>query len=83
MRVFKQLMLGTYPMILIGKLSPYSLAPQVWNHAKAMMGKLRVRNKENMFNNMKSILHSIQKKTALIKSFFKMQHTKYILDAQA
>jgi len=56
---------------------------QVWNHAKAMMGKLRVRNKEDMFNNMKSILHSIQKKTALIKSFFKMQNTKYILDAQA
>lgn len=56
---------------------------QVWNHAKARLSKLPIRNKEDMTRHMKSILHAIQKKTALIKSFFKMAQTKYILAAEA
>ena len=53
---------------------------QVWNHAKSRLSKLPIRNKADMLRHMKSILHSIQKKTDLIKSFFKMPQTKYILD---
>jgi len=54
---------------------------QVWNHAKAVLSKLPILNKEDMLRHMKSILHSIQKKTALIQSFFKMAQTKYILES--
>ena len=54
---------------------------QVWNHAKARLGKRSIFNKEDMKRNMISILHSIQKQVSLIKSFFRMEGTKYILEA--
>jgi len=54
---------------------------QVWNHLKLRIGRLSIFNKEDMKKCTLSIMHSIQKKTSLIKSFFKMKDTKYILEA--
>ena len=56
---------------------------QVWNHAKARLGKRSIFNKKDMKRHLMSILRSIQRKTSLIKSFFRMDDTKYILDAIA
>jgi len=52
---------------------------QVWNHAKARLAKLPIIDKESMKQSLLSIMRSIQKQTSLIKSFFKMTDTKYIL----
>ena len=54
---------------------------QVWNHTKARLGKRSILSKDEMKRHMLSILRSIQKQTSLIKSFFRMPDTKYILDA--
>jgi len=54
---------------------------QVWNHTKARLGKCSIRGKDDMKKHLLSILRSIQKKTSLIKSFFRMPDTRYILDA--
>lgn len=55
---------------------------QVWNHLKLRLGKVAaIFNKEDMRRNVLSIMRSIQKQTGLIKSFFKMKDTKYILEA--
>ena len=51
--------------------------------AKARLGKRPIFNKQDMKRHLLSILRSIQKQTALVKSFFRMPHTKYILDATA
>ena len=56
---------------------------QVWNHAKARLSKRAILTKDDMKAGLLSILRSIQKQTALIKSFFRMKHTCYILDAIA
>ena len=56
---------------------------QVWNHAKARLGKQAILNKKDMKRYLTSILKSIQRSTTLIKSFFKMKDTKYILEAVA
>lgn len=56
---------------------------QVWNHAKARLAKLPIINKESMKRSLLSIMRSIQKQTSLIKSFFKMTDTRYILDSDA
>ncbi len=53
---------------------------QVWNHAKLRLAKLPIINKESMKQCLLSIMRSIQKQTSLIKSFFKLPDTKYILD---
>lgn len=53
---------------------------QVWNHAKRELSQRPVYDKHNMKTHLKAILRSIQKKTDLIKSFFKMKETKYILE---
>lgn len=53
---------------------------QVWNHAKARLATLPIMNKESMKRSLLSIMRSIQKQTILIKSFFKMPDTKYILE---
>lgn len=52
---------------------------QVWNHAKGKLSKLSVCSKDAMKQALFSILLSIQKRTDLIKSFFKLKDTKYIL----
>ena len=54
---------------------------QVWNHAKARLGKRSISSKLDMKRHLTSILRSIQKQTSLIKSFFRMPDTAYILDA--
>ncbi len=45
---------------------------QVWNHAMTRLGKCSIFNKDDMKKHMISILRSIQKQTAPIKSFFSM-----------
>jgi transposase len=56
---------------------------QVWNHTKARLGKRAILSKDDMKRHLLSILRSIQKQTKLIKSFFQMPDTKYILEALA
>ncbi|WPL14652.1 IS630 family transposase [Thiorhodovibrio litoralis] len=53
---------------------------QVWNHAKARLAKRSILSKEDMKHHLMAILRSIQKQTKLIKSFFRLPDTKYILD---
>jgi len=51
---------------------------QVWNHAKAEVGKKSaIRNKADMERVILSAMKTIQQKTDLIKSFFKLPDTKY------
>ncbi len=63
-------------------LPPYSpeLNPdeQVWNHAKARLGKLPITSAKAMKKAMLSIMRSIQKTKSLIKSFFRLSDTRYI-----
>jgi transposase len=70
--------------ILLQFIPPYSpeLNPdeQVWNHLKLRLGRCSIFNKEDMKKSVFSILRSIQKKKSLIRSFFKMKDTKYILE---
>lgn len=53
---------------------------QVWNHAKSRLAKVPILDKESMKKSLLSIMRSIQKKTDLVKSFFKLKDTKYILE---
>lgn len=51
---------------------------QVWNHAKAEVGKKSaIRNKDDMEQVILSAMKTIQRKTELVKSFFKLPDTKY------
>jgi transposase len=51
---------------------------QVWNHAKAEVGKKSaIRNKDDMARIILSAMKTIQKKTDLVKSFFKLTDTIY------
>jgi transposase len=50
---------------------------QVWNHAKARLGKLFIDSAETMKKSVLSIMRSIQAKAELIRSFFRMDGTKY------
>jgi transposase len=50
---------------------------QVWNHAKARLSKLFVDSKETMKRSVLSILRSIQMQGDLIRSFFRMESTRY------
>lgn len=56
---------------------------QVWNHAKARLGKRSIFNKHDMQRHLTSILRSTQKQASLIRSFFRMPDTSYILEALA
>jgi len=71
--------------IILEFIPPYSpeLNPdeQVWNHLKLRLGKISIFNKEEMKSSVLSIMRSIQKKTNLIQSFFRMKDTKYIVRA--
>jgi transposase len=73
--------------ILLAFLPAYSpeLNPdeQVWNHAKRRLAKCSIFNQKDMQRHLRSILLSIQKQASLIKSFFRMDDTKYILEALA
>ena len=48
---------------------------------EAEVGKVSIFNKEEMKSSVLSIMGSIQKKTNLIHSLFKMKDTKYIVGA--
>lgn len=67
--------------IMMAFLPPYTpeLNPdeQVWNHAKREMGKRSIHNKDEMKKTIYSIMHAIQSKVDLIKSFFQLPDTKY------
>jgi len=75
---------GNIQVVFLPAYSP-ELNPdeQVWNHAKARLSKRAIFTKEDMKAGLLSIMRSIQKQTALIKSFFRMKDTQYILDAAA
>ena len=70
--------------ILMAFLPAYSpeLNPdeQVWNHLKARPGKLPIASKEAMKRSVLSILRPIQKSASLVKSFFRLSKTKYIIE---
>jgi len=70
--------------ILLEFIPPYSpeLNPdeQVWNHLKLRIGKISIFNKEDMKRAALSIMRSMQKQKKLMRSFFRMKDTRYILD---
>ena len=71
--------------VLVTYLPAYSpeLNPdeQVWNHAKRRLAQCAIYTQEDMKRHLNGILRSIQKRVTLIKSFFRMDDTKYILAA--
>lgn len=54
---------------------------QVWNHAKARLGKRFVATKEEFTAALLSIMRSIQRSTELLLSFFQLPDTKYAAHA--
>jgi transposase len=66
-------------------LPPYSpeLNPdeQVWNHTKARIGKIFVETKEQLLEQVRNVLKSIQMSRDLILSFFQLKDTKYAADS--
>lgn len=54
---------------------------QVWNHAKARLGKCFVATKEEFQTALLSIMRSIQRSTELLLSFFQLPDTKYAANA--
>jgi len=71
--------------IIMAFLPPYSPEynpdEQVWNHMKARLAKLPIASKEAMKKALLRILRSIQKTRSLIKSFFQLAPTQYIMNA--
>jgi transposase len=50
---------------------------QVWNHAKARLGKLFIATQDELCREMRSILRSIQRSRDLVLSFFGLKETAY------
>ena len=50
---------------------------QVWNHAKADVGKRTILSKEEMEKTILSAMRVIQNKVDLVKSFFQLPDTLY------
>jgi transposase len=75
----------TKGQVMVEHLPAYSpdLNPdeQVWNHAKARLGKLFVATKEEFKAALFSILFSIQRTRQLVRSFFQLPSTKYAAKA--
>jgi transposase len=67
--------------ITLGNLPKYApeLNPdeQVWNHAKARLGRMFIDSEQTMRRLVLNIMRSIQKNTTLIRSFFKLENTNY------
>jgi transposase len=80
----QQFISGEEGRILLTFLPAYSpeLNPdeQVWNHAKRLLGQRFIFTKNNMKQQLFSILRSLQRKKDLIQSFFKMPDTRYIIE---
>lgn len=53
---------------------------QVWNHAKARLGRLFLDSKATMQAAVRSTMLSIQRNVELVKSFFKLKDTLYAAD---
>ena len=53
---------------------------QVWNQAKARLGRLFVTSKKEMKHAVLNIMRSIQRRTDLVRSFFKLPDTVYAVD---
>ncbi len=70
---------GEITLVFLPAYSP-ELNPdeQVWNHAKRRLGQRRILSKTDMKAALYSILRSIQKQAALVKSFFQLPDTRYI-----
>ena len=70
--------------IMMAFLPPYSpeLNPdeQVWNHAKADVGKRLIKSKQEMGSVVLAALRSIKEKVDLVKSFFHLPATLYARD---
>jgi len=66
---------------LPGYAAEYNPDEQVWNHAKARLGKLFITSKDELFREMRAIMQSIQRSPKLIRSFFQLEHTRYAADA--
>ena len=54
---------------------------QVWNHLKGRLGKLFIQSKEQMKQETKRILRSIQRSVSLVLSFFQLKDTQYAANA--
>lgn len=71
--------------IIMAYLPPYTpeLNPdeQVWNHAKRIIAETPIKNKTDMKEKALSILKSLKENFELIKSFFMLKDTKYVLSA--
>ena len=50
---------------------------QVWNHAKADVGKRTIQSKDDMEKTILSAMFVIQNKVELVKSFFQLPDTQY------
>lgn len=71
--------------VKVEHLPPYSPAlnpdEQVWNHAKARLGKRFVATKDDFKAALHSIMMSIQRSKELLLSFFQLPDTKYAAQA--
>ena len=58
----------------------YNPDEQVWNQAKRRLGQRFIDGAQTLKQAMVNILRSLQKQPALIRSFFRLKDTRYILD---
>ena len=77
-QAFLETQLGEIMMAFLPADSP-ELNPdeQVWNHAKAEVGKHPIKSKLDMESLILSAMLSIQQKIELVKSFFRLPDTLY------
>jgi transposase len=50
---------------------------QVWNRAKERMGRMIIKDAEDMKNCLRKVLRSVQGRADLVRSFFKLKDTRY------
>ena len=77
-KAFLETQLGEIMIAFLPAYSP-ELNPdeQVWNHAKAEVGKHPIKSKLDMETLILSAMLSIQQKIDLVKSFFRLPDTLY------
>jgi transposase len=73
---------GSIQLIFLPAYAP-ELNPdeQVWNHAKRLLAKRFIFTLYDMKRYLRNILLGLQRRQSLVKSFFRMPDTRYILDA--
>ena len=71
--------------IYVARLPTYSpeLNPdeQVWNHLKRRLGKMFLKSKEHLKDEVRNTMLSIQRSINLVRSFFNLEDTRYAADA--